>query len=81
MTNIIKKIITMILILQIVFAIGNTSQAASWEDIFSWGDNFIKEGKNQVSQGQIHAGEVNREPSYNKYTKRFRNIFNNKRYI
>lgn len=57
MTNIMRKIykiVLIILIAQIIFGIYNVSQAAgTWTDIFTQGDDFLKEGQDQVEQGSI----------------------------
>ena len=59
MTNIIQKIIKVLIILlmiQIIFAIGNVSHAAggiNWGNIIDAGNNFVNTGKNEAADGQI----------------------------
>lgn len=67
MTNIIKaisKILLILIIIQIIFAIVNTSESASiWSDMYNEADSFIDAGKdgsqnNQIIMGNISAGSV-----------------------
>ena len=67
MTNIIKtisKILLILLLIQIIFVIVNTSEAASiWSNMYDGADGFIEAGKegaqnNQVIMGNISAGKI-----------------------
>lgn len=50
----IYKILLILLISQIIFAIYNVSHAAgAWSDIFTQGGDFLKEGQNHVDKGSI----------------------------
>ncbi len=56
MTNIIRKIskiILVILIIQIIFAIENISKAAWWDEIESSASNFLQSGKDAASSGEV----------------------------
>lgn len=58
MKNIISniiKIITIVLAIQIIFMINNTSQASFWDDIFKSGDNFLKKGEQAAQEGQVET--------------------------
>ena len=56
MKNIIKsiyKIVLIFLIIQIIFSIGNISNAFSLGGIIQDGDSFLKEGKNSAQDGSV----------------------------
>lgn len=55
MTNIIHKIskvLIILVIMQIIFALTNISQAAWWDDITSIGGNFLEIGETAASSGE-----------------------------
>ena len=63
MTNIMQKIIKVLIILlmiQIIFAIGNISRVAAikWDDIIEAGNNFIDSGKDELADGSITTTET-----------------------
>ena len=63
MTDIMQKIIKVlivVLMMQIIFAIGNVSQAAggiNWGNIIDAGNNFVNTGKNEAADGEITTGD------------------------
>lgn len=62
MTNIIRKISKIILVLviiQTIFAIENVSEALWWEDIFTSAGKFFNIGKGAAENGQVVTGEGN----------------------
>lgn len=64
MKNIISniiKIITIVLAIQIIFMINNTSQASFWDDIFKSGDDFFKKGEQAAQEGSIIETEITEE--------------------
>ena len=61
MTNIIHKIskvLILLIIMQIIFALTNISQAAWWDDITSIGINFLEIGENAASSGEQTDSEL-----------------------
>lgn len=56
MKNIISifiKILVIVLIMQIIFMLSNTSHAGIWDDIISSGNNFLNRGKKTVEEGKL----------------------------
>ena len=51
--HIASKIILLLFILQIIFAVENVSNAAWWDDIISSADGFLEKGKNAAGSGTI----------------------------
>lgn len=51
---ILMKIFIVIIILQIIFMINNTSRAEGfWSNIFKFGDNFLNRAKEEAADGEI----------------------------
>ena len=61
MTNILSKIVKiliLLLIIQSIFAIENVSEAFGWSDIINGAKNFLDIGKDSVSKGEFTQGET-----------------------
>lgn len=64
MTSIMQKIIKVLIVLlmiQIIFAIGNVSRAAGgidWGNIIDAGNDFVNQGKNEAADGNITTSQT-----------------------